>query len=79
MKKTLEDIINLYTQLYQKSWSYAIIFLRYGAWQDVIVVFHFGLFFALLTPNSPENENSKKMKKSPGDIAILYMCSKNYD
>ena len=24
---------------------------------DVIVIFHFGLFFALLPPNSPKNEN----------------------
>ena len=22
-----------FTQVYQKSWSYAILFLRYGAWQ----------------------------------------------
>ena len=27
---------------------------------DVIVIFHFGLFFALLPPNSPKNENFKK-------------------
>ena len=30
---------------------------------DVIVIFHFGLFFALLTPNIPENQNFKKIKK----------------
>ena len=30
---------------------------------DVIVIFHFGLFSALL-PNSPKNQNLKKMKKS---------------
>ena len=29
---------------------------------DVIVTFHFGLFFALLPPNSPKNENFKKRK-----------------
>ena len=35
---------------------------------DVIVIFHFGLFFALLPPKSPKNENEKKkkMKKTPG-------------
>ena len=27
---------------------------------DVIVIFHFGLFFALLPPSSPKNENLKK-------------------
>ena len=37
-----------FTQVYQKSWSYAILFLRYGTWQDVIFIFHFGLFFAFI-------------------------------
>ena len=30
---------------------------------NVIVIFHFGLFFALLPPSSPKNENFKKWKK----------------
>ena len=46
---------------------------------DVIVISHFGLFFALLPPNSPKNENFEKMKKMPGDIIILHMSTKNYD
>ena len=46
---------------------------------DVIVIFHFGLFFALLPPNSLKNQNFEKMKKMPGDIIILHMCTKNYD
>ena len=49
---------------------------------DVIVIFHFRLFFALLhppPPNSPKNENLKKMKKTPGDVIILHKCSENYD
>ena len=29
----------------------------------VIVIFHFGLFFALLPNNSPQNENLKKNEK----------------
>ena len=33
---------------------------------DVIFSFHFGKFFALLPPNSPKNENFKKMKKTTG-------------
>ena len=46
---------------------------------DVIVISHFGLFFALLPPpNSPKNQNFEKIKKIPGDIIILHMCSKNY-
>ena len=31
---------------------------------DVTVIFHFGLFFALLPPNSPKNERFRKMKKA---------------
>ena len=46
---------------------------------NVIVISHFGLFFALLPPNSPKNQNFEKMKKTPGDIIILHMCTKNYD
>ena len=39
---------------------------------DVIIVFHFALFFALLPL-------FKKMEKKPGDIITLHMCTKNYD
>ena len=54
---------------------------------SVIFIFHFGLFFALSptpppTPNppdNPKNQNFKKMKKTPRDIIILHMHTKNYD
>ena len=48
---------------------------------DVIVISHFGLVFVLLPPffNSPKNQNFGKMKKKPGDIFILHICTKNYD
>ena len=54
---------------------------------DVIVIFHFGLFFALLpsplfcsfSPNSRKNENSTKMKNTVGDIVILHKFTKNHD
>ena len=45
---------------------------------DVILISNFGLFFALLPPNSPKNQNFEKMKQKPGDI-ILHKCTKNYD
>ena len=32
---------------------------------DVVNIFHFRLFFALLPPNSPKNQNFKKMKETP--------------
>ena len=47
---------------------------------DVIVIFHFGLFFALLPPLTvPKIKINKKKKKTPGDIVILHMGTKNYD
>ena len=42
---------------------------------------HFRPFFALLPPppSPPPPNNPEKMKKTPGDIIILHMCTKNYD
>ena len=31
---------------------------------DVIIIFHFGLFFALLLTNNPKNQNFEKIKKN---------------
>ena len=36
-------------------------------------------FFPFYSPNNPKNQNFKKMKKTPGHIIILRMCTKNYD
>ena len=44
-----------------------------------VIILHFGPFFALSPPNSPKNQNFEKVKKTPGDIIILHMCTKNYD
>ena len=47
---------------------------------NVIVIFHFPLFFALYLPNSPKNQNLKKREKNPpGDIIILQYCTQNHD
>ena len=47
---------------------------------DVIVIFHFGLFFSLLQSKKQSKKSRfKKMKKTPGDIIILLMYAKNYD
>ena len=40
-----------------------------------LILGHFLLFYL---SNSPKNQNFEKMKKIPGDIIILHMCSKNY-
>ena len=55
-----------FTKLYQKSWSYATLFLRYDGMMDVIFIFYFGLFFVLLHPSLPKNQDYKKMGKSQG-------------
>ena len=47
---------------------------------DVIVIFHFVLYFALLLPQQPKESKFKKNeKKTPGDIIILHICTKNHD
>ena len=46
---------------------------------DVIVFSHFGIFFTLLPPNSPKNQNIKNMKQKSGDIITLHTCTKYYD
>ena len=42
------------------------------------------LFWAIFYPftslsNSSKNQNLEKLRKTPGDIIILHMCTKNYD
>ena len=44
-----------------------------------VIIFHLGLFFALLTPNSQKNQNFKKIKETPQGIIILHMCTRKYD
>ena len=34
-------------------------------------------FWSMLSPNNLENQNFEKMKKMPGDIIILEMCTIN--
>ena len=58
-----------FTKLYQKSWSYATLLLRYDMWL---------LFFALLPLSNPKNKWKKKWKKMLGDIKI-HMCTKSHD
>ena len=41
--------------------------------------FSFWAIFCSFTPLKHKNKNFKKMKKTPGDIMILQMCTKNYD
>ena len=49
-------------------------------WMADVIISHFGLFFALLSPLKAQKIkiSKKQKKKTPGDI-ILHMCTKNYD
>ena len=54
--------------------------MMYGFWDRSMTdrfFCHFGLFFALLPPNNPKNQNFETMKKTPGDIIILHSCTIN--
>ena len=51
-------------------------FLRYRARQvEFFVILDYSLHFYPL--NNPENQNFEKMKKIPGDIIILHICTIN--
>ena len=67
-----------FTKVYSKSWSYAILFLRYG----VQCNFYFS-FWAIFCPFIPitaqKSKTLKNEKKMLGDIIILHMFTKNHD
>ena len=65
-----------FTIVRQKSWSYAILFLRYGVWQ-MWLFFILGHFFSF-TPLTAQKSKLKKIK-TPGDIMSLHKCIKNQD
>ena len=46
-----------FTQVYQKSWSYAILFLRYGAWQVWLLFLILDYFLHFYHPKNPKNQN----------------------
>ena len=60
-----------FTQIYQKSQSYDVRFLRYEVKQkeSFDILGHFLPFYPI---NNPQNQNFEKMKKRPGDIIGLY-------
>ena len=71
-------------KVYQKSWSYAILFLRYGTWWMQLLFFILGYFLPFYPLTAPKIKfskklNKKKKKKKVGDIIILHKCTKNHD
>ena len=66
-----------FKQAYQKSWSYAILFLRHGSWMMWLLCF----IWAIFCPNTPPTAQKNKIEKKwmHGDIIILHKCNKNHD
>ena len=64
-----------FTHVYQKSQSYDVWFLRYGLQQTGFVIL--GHFLPFYPTNNPK-KNFEKKKKTPGDITILHISTKNY-
>ena len=65
-----------FTQAHHKLQSYDVGFLRYGARRTEFFC-HFGPFLPFYPTNNPDNKISEKLKKTPGHIIILKMCTIN--
>ena len=62
--------------MYQKSGPYATLLISHM--MDIIFIFHFGIFVALLPPLKTQKIKIIKNEKRPEDIIILHMFNKNY-
>ena len=77
MKKMPGDIILLYIHVYCKWRSYHTWFLKYKMQQTEIFAISGHFFFPLSAPWHPEKSKFYHWEKTPGDIIILLMCTKN--
>ena len=71
MKKTTGDII-IFTHVYQKSWSYDILFLRYGMWRIYFWAIFCPLPYFLPLQLARKVKISKKWKKTQLEISSFY-------
>ena len=66
--------------MYQKSWSYAILFLRYDGYNCYFSFWAIFCTFTSLTAKKNKIPNKwKKKQKTTGDIIIVHKCTKNHD
>ena len=72
MKKKWLEIIS-FTQLYQKSWSYVTLFMRYDVWGMWFLFFILGYFLPFYHPNNQKNQNFRKMIKHL-EISSFHTC-----
>ena len=78
LKKNLE-ILSFYTRVPKimiicytvpEIWRMSFFFFFFPFW---------AIFCPFTLPNSPKNQNFKKMKKIPGDTIIFQWCNNNHD
>ena len=65
--------------MYQKSWWYAILFLRYMVHDGCNCSFSFWTIFCPFTALTSREIKIWIKKKTPGGIIILHKCTKNYN
>ena len=75
MKKTAGDLIILHKRT--KNHDH-VLYCSWDMVRDRCNYFNFGLFLNRLPPNSPKNQNKKKLKNAWRFI-IPHMCTKNWD
>ena len=67
-----------FTFVHHKSRSHDVWFLRYKLQRaNFFIILCYFLHFD--PPNNQKNQNLKKIRKSPGDIIILLLCTTNHD
>ena len=67
-KKPNARIYHHFTQVYQKSWSYTILFMRYGTWHMWFLFFilsHFLHFYSLTAQKMKTSRKWKKLLEIP--------------
>ena len=71
-----------FTQVYQKSWSYAMLYCSWGMTRDGLLFFILSYFFCpftLLPLTVRKIKIKKNVRKKPGHVIILHKCTKNHD
>ena len=62
-----------FTHVYQKSWLYAVLFLRYGIWRMQLLFFILGYFLPFYPLTDQKMKIPKKWNKHP-EMSWFYTC-----